>query len=312
MAETIQSISFQENKISWIQASVNNNKINITRVTESPLPFIINYDNIQKPSTPLQIANHLTSLNSNQDISFENVRFLLSAKFMIVKKILLDPSIAKEEMREFIKAEYGQILTESYDNYLIYFDDQIRESNGLKEILTIALKKDIFNFFKKIAEEAHFQLSQMSINCFTVDNLFKKFFPDQIGQSLLVNFTERGYEIIICDNKNFLNFLYRPYSKSLQSIEQLDNEEILSIFDSVLDEIQSPKKINNPLYSISQIFVYGNYLKRQWLEILDSQFSIPVQMLNPMNNKIWRVIAEDPSFDPKNAHRFIEPFSNLF
>ena len=57
---------------------------------------------------------------------------------------------------------------------------------------------------------------------------------------------------------------------------------------------------------------YENYLKTQWLEILDSQFSIPVQILNPMNNKKWRVIAEDPSFDPKNAHRFIEPFSNLF
>jgi hypothetical protein len=152
----------------------------------------------------------------------------------------------------------------------------------------------------------------MSINCFTIDDLFKKFFPDQIGQSLLVNFTERGYELIICDNKNFLNFLYKPYSNSLQSIEQLGDEEILSIFDSVLDEIQTPNKIDNPLYSISQIFVYGNYLKAQWLEILDSQFSIPVQMFNPMNNKIWRVIAEDPSFDPKNAYRFIEPFSNLF
>ena len=59
-----------------------------------------------------------------------------------------------------------------------------------------------------------------------MDDLFKKFFPDQIGQSLLVNFTERGYELIICDNKNFLNFLYKPYSKSLQSIEQLDDEEL--------------------------------------------------------------------------------------
>lgn len=312
MAEIIQSISFQENKISWIQASLNNTKVNITRVTESLLPFIINYDNIQKPSTPLQIANHLKSLASNQDISFENVRFLLSAKFMIVKKVRLDPLISKDHIKEFVKAEYSQILTEPCDNYIIYLNDQNRETNGSKEILTIALKKELFNFFKKIADEANFQLSQISINCFTVDNLFKMFFPDQIGQSLLVNFTERGYELIICDNKNFLNFLYKPYAKSLQPIEQLDDEEILSAFDSVVDEIQSPNKINNPLYSISQIFVYGNYLKAKWLEILDSQFSIPVQILNPMNNKEWRVIAEDPSFDPKNAYRFIEPFSNIF
>lgn len=312
MSEIIQSISFQENKISWIQGSLNSTKVNIARVTESLLPLVINYDNIQKPSTPLQIANHLSSLASKQDLLSNNVRFLLSAKFVIVKKILLDTSIPKTQIKDFIKAEYSQILTEPCDDYLIYLPDYTGESNGLTKILTIALKKDLFNFFKKIAEEAKFQLSQISINCFTVDSLFKKFFPDQIGQSLLVNFTERGYELIICDNKNFLNYFFKPYSKTLQPIEQLDDMEVLSIFDSVIEEIQSPHTIDHALYSISQIFLYGNYFRAQWLEILESQFSMPVQIFNPMNNREWRVIAEDPSIDPKNAYRFVEPFSNLF
>jgi len=312
MSEIIQSISFQENKISWIQASINNSKINITRVTESLLPFVINFDNIQKPSTSLQIANHLTTLASSHGITLTNVRFLLSAKFMIVKKVLLDPSIPKDQIKEFVRAEYSQVLTEPCDNYIIYLPEYKGEINGLKETLTIALKKDLFNFFKKIAEEAKFPLSQMSVNCFAVDDFLKRLFPDQIGQRLLVNFTERGYELIISDEKEFLNFLYKPYSKTLQPIEQLDDDEALSIFDTVLEEIQSPGNVDHPLYSISQIYLYGNYFKREWFEILESQFSIPVQMLNPMDTKEWRIIAEDPSFDPKKAYRFVEPFSNLF
>ena len=312
MSEIIQSISFQANKISWIQASINNSKINITRVIESLLPFVLNIDNIKKPSTSLQIANHLTTIASNHGITLNNVRFLLSAKFMIVKKVLLDPSIPKDQMKEFVRAEYSQILTEPCDDYIIYLPENRGNVNGLSQILTIALKKDLFNFFKKIADEANFPLSQMSVNCFAVDDFLTKLFPDQIGQRLLVNFTERGYELIISDDKKFQNFLFKPYSKSLQPIEQLDDDEVLSIFDTVLEEIQSPSIVDHPLYSISQIYLYGSYFKREWLEILESQFSIPVQMLNPMDTREWRIIAEDPSFDPKKAYRFVEPFSNLF
>jgi len=312
MSEIIQSISFQENKISWIQASINNSKINISRVSESLLPFVINFDNIKKSSTSLQIANHINTLASSHGITMNNVRFLLSAKFMIVKKVLLDQSIPKNQVKEFIRAEYSQILTEPCDDYIIYLPQNNANTTGLNPILTIALKKDLFNFFKKIAEEANFPLSQMSVNCFAVDDFLTKLFPDQIGQRLLVNFTERGYELIISDNNQFMNFLYKPYSKALQPIEQLDDDEVLSVFDTVLEEIQSPSILNHPLYSISRIYLYGNYFKREWLEILESQFSIPVQMLNPMDTREWRVIAEDPSFDPKKAYRFVEPFSNLF
>lgn len=311
MTEIIQSICFQENRISWVQASRNSTKINISRTTESLLPFIINYDNIQKPSTSLQIANHLNTLAANHDLSMDNVRFLLSAKFMIVKKILLDASISKGMIKEFVKAEYSQILTEPCDDYIIYLPEHSRETGNFAEILTVAFKKSLWNFFKKIADEAKFPLAQMSVNCFTVHDLFRNFFPDQIGQSLLVNFTERGFEITICDEKHFLNFTFKPYSKSLQSIEHLDDEEVLSVFNSVIEEIQSPDSIDRSLYSISKIFLYGNYLKPEWLEVLESQINTPVQLLDPMQTREWRIIADDPSFNPKQAYRIVEPFSNL-
>lgn len=311
MPEIIQSISFHENRISWIQASLNNTRINISHLTESPLPFVINYDNIQKPSTSLQIANHLNTIASTHDLSLDNVRFLLSAKFMIVKKILLDQSITGEQAKEFVKAEYSQVLTEPPDDYIIYLPDYSKEAGNLTEVLTIAMKKDLFYFFKKIAEEAKFPLTQISINCLTVSDLLMVLFPNQIGESLLVNFTERGFELIVCNEKHFLSFIFKPYSKSLQSIEQLDDEEVLSGFGSLLEEIQLPGSLDQPLYSISKVYAYGSYLKTQWLELLESQLSMPVQIFDPMETKEWRVIVDDSSFDTKNAYRFVEPLSNL-
>lgn len=311
MSEIIQSISFQENRVSWIQASVNAKKININRVAESLLPFVINYDNIRKPSIALQIANHLNTLASSHDISLNNVRFLLPAKFMIVKKILLDRFISKEQVKKIVKAEYNQILTESSDAYIIYIPQYSKEVNNLNEILTVALKRDLFNFFNKIAEEANFNLTRISVNCFSVSSLLKSLFPQIIGQTLLVNFTERGFELIICDEKYFLTFLYKPYAKSLESIEQLDDPEILSSLSDVLEEIQSPSSIDRSLFSISQIYFYGSYFKPEWLDIAETQLSIPVHILNPIQSKEWRVITDDPDFDPNTVYRYIEPLSNL-
>lgn len=311
MSEIIQSISFQENRVSWIQASVNSKKINLNRITESLLPFVINYDNIRKPSIALQIANHLNTLASSHDISLDNVRFLLPAKFMIVKKILFDNSIPSEHLKKMVKAEYNHILTESSDAYIIYIPEYSKEVDNLKEILTVALKRELFNFFNKVAEEANFNLTQVSVNCLTVDALLKSFFPHIIGQTLLVNFTDRGFEFVVSDEKHFLKYLYKPYSKSLQSIEQLDDQEVLSALETALLEIQSPPSIDRSLFSISQLFLHGSYLQPQWVEMAESQLNIPVQTLNPMESKEWRVIADDPDFDPQSLYRYVEPLSNL-
>ncbi|NIU01685.1 MAG: hypothetical protein GWN01_12455, partial [Nitrosopumilaceae archaeon] len=139
--------------------------------------------------------------------------------------------------------------------------DFIRERNSIKELLAVAIRKDLFSFFQQVGQEAHFSLQRISLNCFSIDELYRRFFPNLIGQSLLVNFTERGFEMVVSDEQNFLDFNFKPYTPFLQDIEQLSENEVFSAFSAGVDEIQKPGVAESSMYSISQIFLFGTYFK---------------------------------------------------
>jgi hypothetical protein len=118
--------------------------------------------------------------------------------------------------------------------------------------------------------------------------------------------------MVISDENNFLNYNFKPYSKSLQSIEQLDENEVISTFATTLEDLQRPGPLEMPVFSISQIFLFGNYFKTQWLESLQKRSRLTLKILNPTATTEWQIISEDTNFTPQNAYRFVEPLSNIF
>jgi Tfp pilus assembly PilM family ATPase len=312
MSQTIQSFCFQEKQISYIQAKIDDHNITIEKAKESLLPLEITLDNINLPDTVDKISHHLNSLTGSEDSLPKNVRFLLTGKFMLIKKVLVDNAVPEAKYGEFVKGEMNQVLTNSIDEYLMYLPEYSVTRNGYKEILVVVFKQEILNFFKRIAEAAHLRLSQISVNCFSIDDLYRKLYADQTGQSLLVNFSERGFELIISNEKNFLNFSFKPYSSKLEPITQLVEEDVLNSLISALKDIQSPILVDKPIYSISTIFLFGNYFKPEWLESLQSKLDVPVQILNPTESNEWRINYAETSFDQSEAYRYVEPISNLF
>ena len=313
MAETINSIAFQDNHISWVQVELTGGQsLLIKRVTDSPLPFILNFDNIQKKTTALQIANQLKGMAEAHELSSENVRFLISTKFGFIRKVLVDHSIPESQYLPLVKNELNYVFTSPVDDFSVYMTDYVRDVNELKEILGVAIRKQVFGVIRDIALEAGFNLTAINLNCFSIDELFRRFFPNIIGQTLLINFTDRGFELIISDEKNFLNYFYKPYSKSLQSIEQLSSTEIIEVFLKVLEELQSTDFHNSPQYSISQIFLFGNNFNPELLNLLRERCELPLRILNPMESAEWQIISDDPRFESPVAHRFVESLSNVF
>jgi len=313
MGELVNSICFQENNITWVQAETDgNNNVNIKRVAENPLPFVINYDNLQRSATSLEIANQLKKMRDEYGVGDGSVRFLIPARFGMVKKVYVDQYIPQDVHEEVVKFELEQTLPASTNDYLIYRPDYSRESNFLQELLTVVVPKNLFAFFREISEEAQLSVKEINLNCFALDNLYRKLFPNLIGETMLVNFTQHGYEFILSDQKNFLNYIYKPYSRNLQSVEQLSDEEIASNFISLVEDIQRPGSVDTPLYSISQIYVFGNLLKPEWLDHINDRGLPTTRILNPTDSTEWQIVFTEPSLNTNELYRFVEPFSNIF
>jgi len=310
--EIIQSISFQENRVNWLQAKLNGQKIEVQRAIDSLLPLAINYENVNKTTTAIEIANHLKSLVKSHDLEIGSSIFTIPGSYVFIKKIKVDEAISEDNYQEIAEYELGQQLGESLKDFFLYYPDYRNHKDSTIEILAIAFRQELFNLFQKVAEEAGLSLEQINVNCFTLDEFHRQLYPGEIGNTLLVNFTNRGFELTVVDEKRFQDYFFIPYSKSLQSIEQLDDENILSIFDSVLEEVQKNAPGSRPRYSISRIYVFGAYANPAWIDLLRSQTNIPIQLFDPLKSSERQVIVLEQGFNTSEAFRFVEPLSNLF
>jgi len=313
MGEIVNSISFQQNNLCWVQAELNSGQsVTIQRVVESPLPFVINYDNVQKPTTAVRIANHLNSLIDKNDLGSQEVRFLLPARLGLVRKVLVDHYLPQEMYAEMVNTELDSVFTSPLEEYHVYQPDYARRKQSLRELLTVSIRKEVLIYMQQAGKANNFGLSHIGLNCFTIDELYRRFFPNLIGQSLLINFAENGFEVIISDEETFLDYFFRPYLKSLQSIDQISAQDIAGSFTELLQELQQPGPNGMPIYSPAQAYLFGSAFRAELLETLQGQTNVPLRILNPAETTEWQIISNDPAFDSPNAYRYVEPLSHIF
>ncbi len=310
MAELVNSISFQDNYLIWLLAEADSDQsIHIKRVVEAPLPFVISYENLTKPAAALEIANRLKSLASRNGMTTENVRFLLPARFGLVKKVLLDQYVPEAVHEQIIHSELSETLVSPLDDYLIYTPPYSRENNFLEERLVVAFRKKLFALFRDVAANAEMNLSQINLNTFALDALFRRLYPNMLGETMLANFTEHGVEVTLSAQSNFLNYFFKPYSKSLQKIDELDDQQLTDFFVAMVDDIQRPGSVDFPLYSISQIYLFGTHLREKLVDALQSENLPTARILNPMEVNDWQIILNEKNLEDE-LHRFIEPLAN--
>ncbi|NOX36694.1 MAG: hypothetical protein GXO78_04075 [Calditrichaeota bacterium] len=311
MAESIQSICIQDNNLTWIQGRAEGNQLIIEKVLESALPVPIQYDQLDKKAAPLQIANHLNYLAKANELTLDVARLTIPTKFGLIRKVMVDEAIPQGSYAQIARGELSYVLTSPAEDYYIYLPPYERPADPLKEILSVAVRKNLFQFFKKIADEAHFKIDVLTLNAFPIDHMYRELFGDQIGQVLLVNFTEYGFEYVLSDEKDFIHAGFFPFSSQLQSIQEVNEEEILAAFESMLGDFKNLGGEEDTWYAASQILVFGYFFQNNWLDQLEARAGVPVKILNPLESSRWEIDVQTQELDVYNAHRFIEPFANL-
>ncbi len=311
MADSIQSICIQDNTLTWVQGRAEENHLVIERVLESSLPIPIHFDNLEKKTGPLQIANHLNYLAKANEIPLTAARLTLPSKLGLIRKLLVDESIPRTHYAQMAHGEFAYVLTSPAEEFYIYLPPYERPAEPLKEVLAVAVRKSLFQFFKKIAEEARFQIEVMTLNAFPIDHLYRELYGDQIGQVLLVNFTEYGFEFVLSDEKDFVHAGFFPYTGQLQSIQEINEEEVFAAFESMLSDFKNLGGEGDSLYAASQVMVFGYFFQNNWLDHLEARAGVPVKIFNPLESSRREVEVQTTELDVYNAHRFIEPFANL-
>lgn len=307
----INSISFREDSIIWTELSLQENSVTINRAANDMLPILIHHKSINQDKTVSQISDFISDFIRKNELGSNNVKITIPGRFAIIKKILIDATIPKDRYKDMVTFEFEKSWDELSKNYSIYLPPYSRTRGPYKEILAVAIRNNVLNFYEKIFSNLNINLDSITPSCFTIDEFFRAQIPGLSGMSLLVGCQNRGYDFIISDSRNFLKYAFLPYSNNLDPIEKISSEDLVSNFKKFVDEIQKPAKLAEPLHDIQTIYLYGLHLNPDWKDLFNSKLQIPVKIFNFSNSSRFS-ITENSNKDAKgNLYQYIEPLSNI-
>lgn len=308
----INSLSFQEDFVLWTEIDVEERTIHIKRAVSESLPLTIDQQSISQPIAIKQVANHLDAIAQKNQLTAGRVRFTIPGRFAVIKKIQVDEAIPAGHYPEIVSYQLEKTWKESPDNYQLYLPEYHRQKNGYTEILALAVRKEVLNFFEEAARQAHLELESLTPACFTVDEFFRTLHPSFDDEVLLLGWQRRGYDIIISDSQEFVDYQFRPYNANFSAIEQIDDEEILSRFDALIEDLRQPATFDKPLHEFSAIYIYGFHFQPEWLDFVRAQVQIPVYLFNLNESDIYHLAAESQEISSDRIYQIIEPVSNIF
>jgi hypothetical protein len=308
----INSVSIWEDSLILTEIVREDSSVIIKKAVQESLPIFLNHQTIQSETSINQLVDHFKDFQKKYQLDEKKLRITIPGRFTIIKKIKLEKSIADNNYIDQIFYEFEKFWEESSTNYNIYVPDLTATNTLQDEVLAIAIRKNVLDFFKNIFKNANISLELLTTSCFTIDELFKMLFPNSAGQILLLGWHHRGFEAIIIDDQNFINYFYRPYNKNLESIEKVDEFELANGFSNLIYNLQHPSILAQPIYDIQTIYNYGYYFRTEWLDFMRSRVQIPINLFNFDASTTFKLSFDVDHITSEQIFKYIEPISNVF
>ncbi len=311
MAE-ISSISIREDLLIWTEITKEENTLNIHRAAFEKLPIPINHKTLTEKKTVTRLSAFLGDLARKNSFQQTKIRLGIPGHFVIIRKIIPDSFIPEDKHQELIGYELEKLWEEPVTNFRIYLPTEHNPGRETKEILVVAVRKTVLDFFDTIFEKAQLELDSVSPSCFGIEELFRLVFPHPTGQFLLLGWHRRGFEAIISENQNFQNYFFRSYTKNLDPIERVTEFDLANGFSNLLFDIQQPSSLENPLYDLQTIYNFGYYFKPEWLDFMRSRIQIPSTLFTLDSSAGINLTTEDKQVSAENFYQYVESISNIF
>ena len=225
------------------------------------------------------ILNHFQTLH----IEPSSVSVSIESNLSLVKKIEIPNGLDEKEEAQHIEWDLKHSLISPIDKYLYLKTTNSYDKNTHREVMVIALRKSIIDFFKSFVDFSKVKLNNISTNSLATELCFQnsiKDHQDNINLLFRIN-SDRVESLCMLDNK-----LYTSNYEKIKSVSTRSNEEIL------LEKISNYKKkienyfeqIINSTQKINHIYLYGMDIKESFISLLSKNMSTNISILNPLEN----------------------------
>lgn len=295
--ENYTGLAFTSDAITLSNFQVSSGSRVLTNLDKIAYPFQYEENIFFLEDNIVRLANLLLNKFETLHINPSAVSISIESNLSLVKRVELPNGLDDKEEAKHIEWDLTNSLISSIEEYVYLKTTNIYERNTHKEILVIALRKDIINFFKSFVDFAKIKLNNLSTNSLATELCFQNAVretTDDINVLFRLN-TDRIETLCLLDKKIYSTEYEKIKPVSTRSKQEILLEKItnsLKRTENYFEQILNfPKKINN-------IYLYGMDVNENFISLLSKNISTNVSTLNPLNNIN---LAENLSATENNA-----------
>ena len=298
-------LSFSAENIYYANFLKNEKKFTLDHVGIIGYPFPYNERNFFNDNNIVSLATLI--INEFHSIQIDNTTVSISIESNLTKpkRVLIPTGLSMEEEKEQIKWDLQQSILDSIDEYTYLVTSNTILSNIYKNILVIAIKKNIIDFYRRLVGYAKITLENLSINQLSAEICLHNILSELNGLNILFKITKNLIETTYIWNGNYYSSCYdRLWGKiKKRNFEDLIIEKITSKIKYI--EIFFEEIEHKPV-TINKIFLYGNGIDDPLINMITKNVSIGVELLDPTRNIAISPKMQENLQTIKNITNYVE------
>jgi len=261
------------------------------------------FDNALNPENLTHISDIILNYKNNNHISELGINFSIPVNFAKTKRVAVPLDTSPAVLHSQIEWELNNYLGSSKSEYKIIKTENEVVFDAYKEILMIAIKKDLIENINILTKKLGAELNLLSLNIFSVENYLKA--------NELVNKTEN--QLVFKVGRYHLDTYlyiggdyYFSFTDTIHNLSTDNAEEIKRIL--MLTKDRHKKCLNlidqMPFRTKQELktFIYGNGLNNRIYKLISDNFS----------DKIEKMPADQISDSPESDSAFIETLGIIY
>jgi len=255
----------------------------LTNIDKIAYPFHYEENIFFLDENIIRLANLILNKFESLHLEPTDISISIESNLSLVKRIEIPSGLDEKEEAKHIEWDLSNSLISSIEDYVYLKTNNFYDRNTHKEVMVVALRKEIIDFFKSFVDFAKIKLNNLSTNSLA---------------------TELCFQNTIRENNDNVNILFRINSDRIDSLckkkkklYMSDYEKIKPVSSRSKEEKKKKKivnytkktenyfeKLDNSTQKIDNIYLYGMNIKESFISLLSKNISTNILTLNPLEN----------------------------
>lgn len=253
----------------------------------------------------VRLANLILNRFESLHLEPSAISVSIESNLSLVKRIEIPTGLDEKEEAKHIEWDLTNSLVSPIEEYLYLKTTNFYDRNTHKEVMVVALRKNIIDFFKSFVDIAKIKLNNISTNSLATELCFQnsiKNSTDDINILFRIN-SDRIESLCLLNKKLYMSDYEKIKSVSTRSKEEILLEKITNYTKKTENHFE--QLFNSPR-AIKNIYLYGMDIKESFISLLSKNISTNISFLNPLENINLAENLTTAEYDISKKSGFVE------